>query len=60
MPPISIPNPIIHIQATGGRNKTSKIPIPNPINIPEINFLNLQKNISHPPFIYIIIIKGNM
>lgn len=45
MPPTSIPIPIMHIQAIGGRNNTNKVPIPKPIKIPASIFLNLQKNI---------------
>lgn len=58
MPPINIPNPIMQIQATGGRNSTKSTPTPNPIRIPAITFLNLHQNILLPPIqscLYIIL-----
>ncbi len=52
IPPINIPIPIMNIQAHGGRNNIKSVATPKPINIPAIIFLNLQKNILSPPFLY--------
>lgn len=56
MPAITNTIPIMVSQASKGRKSTSNIPIPKPIKIPDINFLNLCLRIfalSPPLEIYI-------